>query len=116
MVGDTINVGHGVGDCQLNGAEDRHQAEEAMPRTTPRMPATKPVLTTRPRPVALSNDGEARTLAKDEVEGIVVEARKLACGICELLPASLTRMSRRPSVLPMSAGSTARPTPPRVGA
>src|SRR5438874_12295692 len=86
-----------------------------MPLPTPRMPATEPALTTRPRPVALSNDGEARTLAKDEVEGIVVEARKLACGICELLPASLTRMSRRPSVLPMSAGSTARPTPPQVG-
>src|SRR5215469_5520062 len=77
----------------------------------PRTPDTEPTLTMRPRPLALSRGWQARTVAKaprrltasTKSKKSSSRARRSACGITRVLPALLTRMSSRPSVLPIVA-------------
>src|SRR5271165_3265264 len=77
----------------------------------PRTPDTEPTLTTRPCPLAFSNDWQARTVAKGprkltastKSKKSSSRSRKSAWGITRVLPALLTRMSSRPSVLPIAA-------------
>src|SRR6516164_745112 len=73
----------------------------------PRTPDTEPTLTTRPCPLALSSGSQARTVAKGprkltastKSKNSSSRARRSACGITRVLPALLTRMSSRPSVV-----------------
>src|SRR6516162_4764986 len=77
----------------------------------PRMPDTEPTLTTRPCPLASSNGWQARTVAKGprrltastKSKKSSSRARRSACGITRVLPALFTRMSSRPSVLPIAS-------------
>src|SRR6516165_6688575 len=77
----------------------------------PRMPDTEPTLTTRPCPLAASNGRQARTVANGprrltastKSKKSSSRARRSACGITRVLPALFTRMSSRPSVLPIAS-------------
>src|SRR6516165_2562403 len=77
----------------------------------PRTPDTEPILTTSPCPLASSNGRQARTVANGprrltastKSKNSSSRAERSACGITLVLPALLTRMSSRPSVLPIAA-------------
>src|SRR5262249_50093015 len=77
----------------------------------PRTPDTEPTLTTSPCPLALSSGRQARTVAKGprrltastKSKKSSSSARRSAWGITRVLPALLTRMSSRPSVMPIAS-------------
>src|SRR6516165_815542 len=77
----------------------------------PRTPDTEPTLTTSPCPLASSNGRQARTAANGprrltastKSKNSSARAERSACGITRVLPALLTRISSRPSVLPIAA-------------
>src|SRR5271165_371232 len=77
----------------------------------PRTPDTEPTLTTSPCPLASSIDRQARTVANGprrltastKSKKSSSRARRSACGITRVLPALLTRMSSRPSIVPIAS-------------